>query len=102
MERKGRFSQNHYSSPLVANQLGIWSVYFYIFGSGLSVAAAALAEYSLTTLGFSALACLNGGVRQTLEVSQITERDLVMVIAIWRYMRHEVEAVKAARTAGAS
>jgi DNA-binding MurR/RpiR family transcriptional regulator len=74
----------------------------HIFGSGLSVAAAALAEYSLTTLGFSALACLNGGVRQTLEVSQITERDLVIVIAIWRYMRHEVEAVKAARTAGAT
>ena len=74
----------------------------HIFGSGLSVAAAALAEYSLATLGFSALACLNGGVRQTLEVSQITERDLVIVIAIWRYMRHEVEAVKAARTVGAT
>jgi DNA-binding MurR/RpiR family transcriptional regulator len=74
----------------------------HIFGSGLSVAAAALAEYSLTTLGFLALACLNGGVRQTLEVSQITERDLVIVIAIWRYMRHEVDAVKAARTAGAT
>ena len=74
----------------------------HIFGSGLSVAAAVLAEYSLTTLGFSALACLNGGVRQTLEVSQITARDLVIVIAIWRYMRHEVEALKAARTVGAT
>lgn len=74
----------------------------HIFGSGLSAAAAALAEYALTTLGFSALACLNGGVRQTLEVSQITARDMVIVIAIWRYMRHEVEAVKAARTAGAT
>jgi DNA-binding MurR/RpiR family transcriptional regulator len=74
----------------------------HIFGSGLSVAAAALTEYSLTTLGFPAQAHLNGGVRQTLEVSQITERDLVIVIAIWRYMRHEVDAVKATQSAGST
>ena len=73
-----------------------------IFGSGLSAAAALLVEYSLTMLGFPARACLNGGVMQTLEVSHLTERDLVIVICIWRYLRHEVEAVKAARAAGAT
>ncbi len=73
----------------------------HIFGSGLSAAAATLAEYSLTTLGFSARACLNGGVRQTFEVARISDGDLVIAITIWRYLRHEVEAVNAARLAGA-
>ncbi len=73
----------------------------HIFGSGLSAAAATLAEYSLTTLGFSARACLNGGVRQTFEVARISDGDLVIAIMIWRYLRHEVEAVNAARLAGA-
>ena len=74
----------------------------HIFGSGLSTAAAAQAEYSLTTLGFSARACLNGGVRQTLEIARISAGDLVIAITIWRYLRHEVEALKAAREAGAA
>ena len=72
----------------------------YIFGSGLSAAAAALAEYTLSMLGLPARACLHGGVTQTLEVSRLDRADLVFVIAIWRYMRHEVEAVNAARMAG--
>lgn len=72
----------------------------HIFGSGLSAAAATQAEYSLTMLGYSAQACLNGGVRQALEVSRLSERALVIVITIWRYLRHEVEAAKATRTAG--
>lgn len=73
-----------------------------IFGSGLSAAAAVSAEYALTTLGFPARACLNGGVSQTLEVAHLTDRDLVIVVSIWRYLRHEVEASKAARAAGAT
>ncbi len=73
-----------------------------VFGSGLSAAAALLAEYTLNMLGFPARSCLNGGVTQTLEVSHITERDMVIVITIWRYLRHEVEAVKAARRSGAT
>jgi DNA-binding MurR/RpiR family transcriptional regulator len=52
-------------------------------------------------LGYSAQACLNGGVRQALEVSRLTERDLVIVITIWRYLRHEVEAAKVTQAAGA-
>lgn len=74
----------------------------YIFGSGLSAAAAALAEYALSMLGLPARACLHGGVAQMLEISRLDQTDLVFVIAIWRYMRHEVEAVHAARSAGAT
>jgi DNA-binding MurR/RpiR family transcriptional regulator len=72
-----------------------------VFGSGLSAAAALMAEYTLNMLGFPVRACLNGGVAQTLEVSHLTERDLVIVISIWRYLRHEVEAIKAAHRRGA-
>jgi len=73
-----------------------------VFGSGLSAAAALTAEYALNMLGFSARACLNGGMTQTLEVSHLTDQDLIIVISIWRYLRHEVEAIKAARRRGAS
>ena len=72
----------------------------HIFGSGLSAATATLAEYALTMLGLPAQACLNGGVTQALEVARLNRNDLVMVITIWRYLRHEVEAVKAARALG--
>lgn len=74
----------------------------YIFGSGLSTATAVLAEHALTVLGFSARAYLNGGLNQTLEISRLTEHDLVIVITIWRYLRATVEAAKAARTIGAT
>ncbi len=73
-----------------------------IFGSGLSAAATVLAEHALTTLGFSARACLNGGMDQALEVSHLAEQDLVIVITIWRYFRETVEAAKAARAKGAT
>jgi DNA-binding MurR/RpiR family transcriptional regulator len=72
-----------------------------IFGSGLSTAAAVLAEFSLTTLGFPAQACLGSRASQTLKVSQLTEGDLVIVITIWRYLRDTVEAARAAHDAGA-
>ncbi len=71
-----------------------------IFGSGLSAAAAALAEYALTMLGFSARAYLNGGVTQAMEISRLTDRDLIIVISIWRYLRDTVEAAQAARAVG--
>lgn len=74
----------------------------HIFGSGLSTAAAVLAEHALTTLGFSARACLNGGVNQALVLSQVTAQDLVLVITIWRYVRDTVEAAKAAHAIGAA
>ncbi len=73
-----------------------------IFGSGLSAAAAVLAEYSFIRLGFPVRACLDGGVTQALELAYMTNRDLVMVISIWRYLRHEVEALEAAQGAGAT
>ena len=74
----------------------------YIFGSGLSTSAAVLAEHALTVLGFSARAYLDGGLNQALEISRLTEHDLVIVITIWRYLRATVEAAKAARTIGAT
>lgn len=73
-----------------------------IFGSGLSAAATILAEHALTTLGFSARACLNGGMNQALEISHLTHQDLVIVITIWRYFRDTVEAAKLARAKGAT
>ncbi len=73
-----------------------------VFGSGLSAAAAVLVEYSLTMLGLPARSYLNGGVMQTLELAQLTEKDLVIVISLWRYLRHGVEAFKAAQSVGAT
>ena len=73
-----------------------------IFGSGLSAAAAISAEYALSVLGFAARACTNGGVSQLLEISRLTEQDLVIVISVWRYFRNTVEAAEAARAAGAT
>ncbi|GIK37309.1 MAG: transcriptional regulator [Chloroflexota bacterium] len=71
-----------------------------IFAGGLSAAAAVLAEHALMVLGFSARACLNGGSAQALEISQLTSRDLVMVISIWRYLYESVLVAQAARELG--
>lgn len=73
-----------------------------IFAGGLSAAAAVLAEHALTVLGFSARVCLNGGAAQALEISQLTRRDLVLVISIWRYLRDTVLVAQAARELGAT
>ena len=73
-----------------------------IFGSGLSAAAAISAEYALSVLGFAARACTIGGVSQLLEISRLTDQDLVIVISVWRYFRNTVEAAEAARAAGAT
>lgn len=72
-----------------------------IFGSGLSAAAALYLEHTLTVLGLPVRACLNDSVAQTLELSQLTHQDLIIVITIWRYLRDTVEAARVARTAGA-
>jgi len=73
-----------------------------IFGSGLSAAAAVSAEHALTVLGFSARAYIDGGgVAQMMEISRLTDQDLVIVISVWRYLRDTVEVAEAARAAGA-
>ncbi len=71
-----------------------------IFGSGLSAAAAIFAEHSLTMLGFSARACINGGLDQVMEISRLTDRDLVIIISVWRYLRHTIKAAEAAHDVG--
>jgi DNA-binding MurR/RpiR family transcriptional regulator len=73
-----------------------------IFGNGLSAAAAISAEYALSMLGFAVRACTDGGVSQLMEVSRLTDQDLVIVISVWRYLRDTVEAAEAARAAGAT
>ena len=37
-----------------------------------------------------------------MEVSRLTDQDLVIVISVWRYLRSTVEAAEAARAAGAT
>jgi len=73
-----------------------------IFGSGLSSAAAILAEYHLVMLGLSARAFLNEGVGQVLHLAHIAPGDLVIVVSIWRYIRSTLEALEVAREAGAT
>lgn len=73
----------------------------YIFGSGLSAAAATLAEYTLTVLGFQARAFHSDGVSQALQLSRLTSDDTVIAFSIWRYIRSTVDAARAAREAGA-
>ena len=74
----------------------------YVLGSGLSSAAAVLAEHTLTSLGFSARALLNGGIGQALQMSHLTADDLVIGISLWRYIRSTVAAAETARHAGAT
>jgi DNA-binding MurR/RpiR family transcriptional regulator len=73
-----------------------------IFGNGLSAAAAIFAEYALSMLGFAVRAYTDGGVSQLMEISRLTDQDLVIVISVWRYLRDTVEAAEAARAAGAT
>ncbi len=73
-----------------------------IFGGGLSTAAAMMAEYSLTMLGFPVRAIVNGGLSQTLEISTLTDRDTVILISIWRYLRDAVEVADYAQAVGAT
>lgn len=73
-----------------------------IFAGGLSAAAAVLAEHAFTVLGFSARVCLNGGAAQALEISQLSQQDLVIIISIWRYLRDTVQVAQAARELGAT
>jgi DNA-binding MurR/RpiR family transcriptional regulator len=72
-----------------------------IFGSGLSAAAAVYAEHALTVLGFSARAYIDGGVAQMMEISRLTDQDLVIVVSVWRYLRNTIEVAEAARVGGA-
>ena len=44
----------------------------------------------------------NGGLAQITELSRLTDRDLVIVISVWRYFRATIEAAKAARAVGAT
>ena len=76
--------------------------HIHIFASGLSAAAAVLAEHALISLGLSARACLNGRTNQALELSLITSHDLVIVISIWRYLRDTIDAAKTAHAIGAT
>ncbi len=73
-----------------------------IFGSGLSAPAAMLIEHSFLSLGFSARACSHGRANQSLELAQLTNKDLVIVISLWRYLRETVEAAQSARQVGAA
>jgi len=73
-----------------------------IFGSGLSTSAAVLAEFALRSLGLSARACLGSRASQAIEISQLTERDVVIVISIWRYLRETIEAAQSAHTVDAT
>ncbi len=71
-----------------------------IFGSGLSAAVAILVEHSLTVLGYSARACITGGLSQQLELARLNDSDLVIVISLWRYLRETVEAAVTAHARG--
>lgn len=73
----------------------------YIFGSGLSAAAAVLMEYTLTVLGFSARAFHNEGIFQALQLSHLAPQDTVIVFSIWRYIRSTIAAAEAASEASA-
>jgi DNA-binding MurR/RpiR family transcriptional regulator len=73
-----------------------------VFGGGMSAAAAMMAEHSLLMLGIPVRAIVNGGLSQTLEISKLTDRDVVVAISIWRYLRDTVDAARYARALGAT
>lgn len=73
-----------------------------IFAGGLVTGVAVLIEHNLRTLGFSARAVTQDGTMLSLELSQLKERDVVIVVSIWRYLRSTVDAVQAAHNIGAT
>lgn len=73
-----------------------------IFAGGMSAAAAVMFEHSLLMLGMPARAIINGGLTQTLEIAALTERDVVIVVSIWRYLKDTVDAARYARQRGAT
>jgi DNA-binding MurR/RpiR family transcriptional regulator len=98
-ETLGRISQAELAAAV---EFVIGARQIYVLGSGLSSAAAVLAEHTLTSLGFTARALLNGGIDQALQLSHLTADDLVIGISLWRYIRSTVEAAETARDAGAA
>jgi DNA-binding MurR/RpiR family transcriptional regulator len=73
-----------------------------VFGSGLSAVAAILAGHALASLGFTARACTEGRASHAIELSHLSQQDLVIVISIWRYLRDTIDAATAARDTGAT
>jgi DNA-binding MurR/RpiR family transcriptional regulator len=73
-----------------------------IYGGGMSGAAVYMAQHSFAMLGLSARAVINGGLSQTLELSHLSDRDVVIVVSIWRYLRETMAAVKYASSVGAT
>lgn len=71
-----------------------------VFGSGLAAAAAVFAEHALLVLGCSARVCRDSRLMQELEVSRLTQYDLVIVISLWRYLHDTVQVAEAARANG--
>lgn len=69
----------------------------YIVGGGMSAAAVVMAQHSLTMLGLHAQAIVNGGLSQTLTLSHLTEKDVVIVVSIWRYLRDTMKATTYAK-----
>jgi DNA-binding MurR/RpiR family transcriptional regulator len=73
-----------------------------VFASGMSAAAAVATESSLTMLGFPVRAIVNGGLSQTLEISKLNNRDVVILISVWRYLRDTIDAANHAHAVGAT
>lgn len=71
-----------------------------IFAGGISSSAAVLAEYAFSMLGFSARAFTDAGIRPVLELAHLGERDVVIGISIWRYIRSTIQVARAANKAG--
>ncbi|MDT8304601.1 MAG: MurR/RpiR family transcriptional regulator [Anaerolineae bacterium] len=71
-----------------------------IFAGGISSGAAVLAEYAFSMLGLSARAFTDAGMRPVLELSHLDERDVVIGISIWRYIRSTIQVARAAHKAG--
>jgi DNA-binding MurR/RpiR family transcriptional regulator len=71
-----------------------------VFGSGLAAAAAVFAEHALLVLGYSARVCRDSRLMQELEVSRLTQNDLVIVVSLWRYLHDTVQVAEAARANG--
>jgi DNA-binding MurR/RpiR family transcriptional regulator len=73
-----------------------------IFGSGLAASVAVGFEHGLSVLGVPARAVTDGGVSHLRAVAAITADDLVVVVAVRRYMRDIVNAAEVARSRGAA
>jgi DNA-binding MurR/RpiR family transcriptional regulator len=73
-----------------------------VVGSGVTAGPAVFLAHSLNVIGFHALPIISGGLSLAADLAQLEQRDLLISIDLWRYVRSTMHAIRLAKKAGAT